>query len=243
LGRNSGEKAVIPLNLFKHGSFNGSIIGLFIAGTVLNGAMLLLPLLFQNVRHMSVLMASLALIPQGLGMLISRPLTGRLTDSIGAKYVVIVSAFIAFVGTIPFYWTTQRTSYWIIAVVLLVRGIGAGGILMPLMADSYTGMKNDQIPSATIGSRILQNIGSAFGSALVTTVVTAFSASHVKSFRHQLKMGSIKPTSDQLATFIHQHLVTIRLEAFQQGFLMISLAVLLIILPALLLSNKIKSKG
>lgn len=237
-----GEKAVIPLNLFRHGSFNGSIIGLFIAGTVLNGAMLLLPLFFQNVRHMSVLMASLALIPQGLGMLISRPLTGRLTDSIGAKYVVLVSVFIAFVGTIPFYWISQSTPYWIIAVVLLVRGIGAGGILTPLMADSYSGMRSDQISSATIGSRILQNIGSAFGSALVTTVVTAFSASHVKSFQHQLKTGSLKPASGQLAAFIHQHLVAIRLDAFQQGFLMISLAALLIILPTLLLSNKMKSK-
>ena len=237
-----GEKAVIPLNLFRHGSFNGSVIGLFIAGTVLNGAMLLLPLFFQNVRHMSVLMASLALIPQGLGMLISRPLTGRLTDSIGAKYVVLVSVFIAFVGTIPFYWITQSTPYWIIAVVLLVRGIGAGGILTPLMADSYSGMRIDQISSATIGSRILQNIGSAFGSALVTTVVTAFSASHVKSFQHQLKTGSLKPASGQLAAFIHQHLVAIRLDAFQQGFLMISLAALLIILPTLLLSNKMKSK-
>ena len=110
------------------------------------------------------------------------------------------------------------------------------------MADSYSGMRTDQISSATIGSRILQNIGSAFGSALVTTVVTAFSASHVKSFQHQLKTGSLKPASRQLATFIHQHLVAIRLDAFQQGFLMISLAALLIILPTLLLSNKMKSK-
>ncbi|MCT3400597.1 MDR family MFS transporter [Lentilactobacillus hilgardii] len=238
-----GKKAVIPLNLFKHSSFNGSIIGLFIAGTVLNGAMLLLPLFFQNVRHTSVMMAALALIPQGVGMLISRPLTGRLTDSIGAKYVVFVSVLITFVGTIPFYWINANTAYWIIAIVLLVRGIGTGGILTPLMADSYTGMKTNQISSATIGSRILQNIGSAFGSALVTTVVTAFSTAHVKSFEHQLKVGKIKPAPDQLAAFAHHHLVNIQTNSFQHGFLIISLAALLITLPTLLLSNKMNSKN
>ncbi|WP_192935919.1 MFS transporter, partial [Oenococcus oeni] len=135
------DKAVLPLNLFKYRSFNGSVLGLLIAGTVLNGAMLALPLFFQEVRGMSVMMAGLALIPQGAGMLVSRTLTGKLTDKFGAKYVVLTSLIITFIGTIPFYWFNHETSYWIIALVLFVRGIGAGGILMPLMADSYTGMQ------------------------------------------------------------------------------------------------------
>ncbi len=213
-----GDKAVLPLKLFKFRSFDGSVIGLFIAGTVLNGAMLLLPLFFQNVRGMSVIMAALALIPQGVGMLISRPMTGHLTDSIGAKYVVLVSVIITFIGTIPFFWIDQHTSYWIVAAVLLVRGVGAGGILTPLMADSYSGMASSDVPAATIGSRIVQNIGSAFGSALVTTVVTAFSTAHVKTFETHMKDGHYTVAANMLSSFTHQHLVNIRLEAFQHGF-------------------------
>ncbi|ANZ66211.1 MDR family MFS transporter [Secundilactobacillus paracollinoides] len=235
-----GDRAVLPLKLFKFQSFDGSVIGLFIAGTVLNGAMLLLPLYFQNVRGMSVIMAALALVPQGVGMLISRPMTGRLTDSIGAKYVVLVSCLITFVGTIPFFWIDQHTSYWVIAAVLLVRGIGAGGILTPLMADSYSGMAGSDVPAATIGSRIVQNIGSAFGSALITTVVTAFSTAHVKTFETHLKAGRYTVADNMLQSFVHQHLVTIRLDAFQYGFLIISIAALVILLPTVLLSNKIK---
>ena len=209
------DKAVLPIKLFAFHSFSGSVAGLFIAGTVLNGAMLLLPLFFQNVRGMSVIMAALALVPQGVGMLISRPLTGRLTDSIGAKYVVLTSVLITFVGTLPFFWINQNTSYWLIALVLLVRGIGAGGILMPLMADSYTDMQSDQVPAATIGARIIQNIGSAFGSALITTMVTAYSTSHVKTFQARLASGHYTVASDHLQAFTRHHLVNIRLEAFQ----------------------------
>ncbi|MDN6900594.1 MDR family MFS transporter [Oenococcus sicerae] len=234
------DKAVLPLNLFKHRSFNGSVIGLFIAGTVLNGAMLILPLFFQDVRHMSVMMAGLALIPQGAGMLVSRPLTGKLTDKIGAKYVVLSSLLVTFIGTLPFYWIGQNTAYWVIACVLFIRGIGAGGILMPLMADSYTGMTSSQIPAASIGARIVQNIGSAFGSALIATLVTMYATNKIKLFKQQLVAGKFHLTPAHTELFVSHHLALIHLQAFQQGFLITSIAALIIIFPTLLLTNKIK---
>ncbi|GEO69186.1 MDR family MFS transporter [Levilactobacillus acidifarinae] len=232
------ERAVLPLTLFKFRSFNGAGLGLFMAGTVLNGAMLLLPLYFQNVQHASVIVAALALLPQGLGMLVSRGLTGRLTDSLGARYVVLTSALIAFIGTLPFYWFDQHTPYWAIAIVLFVRGIGAGGILMPLMADAFTGMQTNQIAAATIGSRIIQNVGSAFGSALVTTVVMAYSNAQVATFNRQLKAGAFHVSPAHLSAFTTAHLTAIRTAAFQNGFLLVTLAALAICLPTLLLTHK-----
>ena len=226
------ERAVVPLHLFKFASFDGAGLGFFIAGTVLNGAMLLLPLYFQNVRGMSVINAALALLPQG---------AGRLTDQIGAKYVVLGSVVITFVGTLPFYWFGQQTSYWILALILFVRGIGAGGILMPLMADAYTGMQPGQVPAATIGTRIIQNIGSAFGSALITTIVTAYSTHQVNVFERHLKAGTYHVDAAHLQVFTTSHLQAIRLAAFQQGFLVIAIAAIVIILPTLLLTNKLKA--
>ncbi|MGR8831266.1 MDR family MFS transporter [Leuconostoc citreum] len=238
-----GDKAVMPLELFSFSSFNGSVIGLFIAGTVLNGAMLLLPLFFQNVRDMTITAAAISLVPQGIGMLISRPLTGRMTDKFGAKYVVAVSTIITFISTMPFYWINQYTSYWVIAALLLLRGIGTGGILTPLMTDSFTNMRKKQIANATVGSRLIQNIGSAFGSAIVMTVVTAFSANHVKNFQQRLKVGEYHIKPNEMATFVHEHLLNIRVESFQVGFLVIAIASLLILLPTLLLSNKTQLKN
>lgn len=235
------ELAVVPLQLFKFTSFDGSSLGLFVAGTILNGAMLLLPLYFQNVRGMSVINAALALLPQGLGMLFSRTLTGKLTDQIGAKYVVLGSVMITFIGTLPFYWFDDQTSYWIMAVILFVRGIGAGGVLTPLMADAYTGMRSEQVPAATIGTRIIQNIGSAFGSALITTIVMAYSKHQVRVFEYHLRVGKFHVNPAHMQTFINSHLQAIRLAAFQQGFLVIAIAALVIVLPTLLLTNKLKS--
>ncbi len=96
------EQAILPLHLFKMKNFSAVMAGLFLAGIATNGPMLLLPLFFQNIKGFSVLSAGLILIPQGIGMLIARPMIGKLTDRLGARNVVLVSLTLAMVGTIPF---------------------------------------------------------------------------------------------------------------------------------------------
>ncbi|MDR6552382.1 hypothetical protein [Paenibacillus qinlingensis] len=53
-------------------------------------------------------------------MLLVRPLIGKMIDRIGAKIVVIISIVISLVGTIPFTWFDQHTSYWMIVNQLKV---------------------------------------------------------------------------------------------------------------------------
>lgn len=184
------KKVVVPLNLFKHKSFSASIIALVLAGIGTNGAMLLLPLFFQNIRNDSVVLTGLSLIPQGLGMLLARPIIGKMTDKIGAKIVVMFAIIITFIGTLPFLWFSQTTSYLFMAIVLCIRGIGVGGITIPIMTDSYTGLSKNEIPQASIATRIIQNIGGAFGSAVLATIVAnqlhnrVLSLSHLTSAYH-----------------------------------------------------------
>jgi len=62
---------------------------LFFSGFSLYGAMLLLPLYYQEVRGYTALTAGIMLVPQGVGTLLSRNLAGRLTDKIGARVIAI----------------------------------------------------------------------------------------------------------------------------------------------------------
>lgn len=207
------KHAVVPLSLFKFRSFTASIIALFLAGIGTNGPMLLLPLFFQNIQGETVIVAALALIPQGLGMFIARPLIGKLIDKSGARNVVIIAAVITFIGTIPFLWFSSETQFWLIAIALFIRGIGVGGITIPVMADSYTGLSKTQIPQASVATRIIQNIGGAFGSAVLATVVAA-----------QIKDGT--STLARLTT------------AYHDGFLVAVVLNVVIFIPALFLTNK-----
>ncbi|MCM3024882.1 multidrug efflux MFS transporter [Weizmannia ginsengihumi] len=211
------EKAVLPLNLFKFKSFSASIFALFLAGIGTNGPMLLLPLYFQNIREDTVIFAALSLIPQGLGMFLARPLIGKMIDKVGAKFVVIFAIVITFIGTLPFLWFSQNTNYWVIAIVLFIRGIGVGGITIPVMTDAYTGLSKKQIPQASIATRIIQNIGGAFGSAVLATVVAN-------------QMSHVVPSISHLTS------------AYHAGFFIATVLTVVMFIPALFLTNKVKAK-
>jgi EmrB/QacA subfamily drug resistance transporter len=210
------DHAILPLHLFKLKNFSAVIVGLFLAGIATNGPMLLLPLFFQNIKGLSVLSAGLILIPQGFGILLARPLIGKLTDKLGARNVVLVSLILAILGTIPFVFFNEASSLPVICVVLFIRGIGIGGITVPMMTDAYTGMVKQEIAQASVGTRLVQNIGGAFGSAVLATVVS-------------LSIHGKEPTIPLMTT------------AYHDGFLLALFLSLVLLIPALFLTNK-KSK-
>lgn len=165
------NQTVLPMNLFAHKSFLASSIGLFLANVSIMGPMLILPLFFQNFRQFTAIEAALALIPQGIGMLITRPIIGKMIDKIGAKYVVMVSLVLSLIGSIPLIFITDRTSMIWISFALFIRGTSFGGIMLPLTSDAYTGLDSKQLPEAGVGINIIENLGSSFGSAVIATVV------------------------------------------------------------------------
>ena len=166
------EKALIPLKLFSSRNFSASFISLFLAGFATNGPMLLFPMFFQNVRGLDVITSALWLIPQGVGMLATRSFVGKMTDKIGARLVVLPSIVVTIAGTLPFVFFDRGTNQLFIWIILLLRGIGVGGVTVPVMTDSFVGLEKTQIPQISISTRIIQNIGAAFGSAILATVVS-----------------------------------------------------------------------
>ncbi|WP_225426612.1 MFS transporter [Levilactobacillus tongjiangensis] len=164
-------KALVSLQLFKSPTFNASAIILMLSGIAVNGAMFLLPLYLQNSRGLSVVWSGTYLIAQGVGLLLSRSQIGKLTDSIGARWVVLGSILIAIAGTLPFVFFTAKTSTWLLLFVLFIRGIGQGGLTIPVMADSYTGLPQHLVAEATTATRMLQNIGGAMGTAVLATII------------------------------------------------------------------------
>ena len=210
------EQAILPLYLFKLRNFSAVMVGLFLAGIATNGPMLLLPLFFQNIKGFSVLSAGLILIPQGIGMLIARPLIGKLTDKLGARDVVLVSLTLAIIGTIPFVFFNEASSLIVMGVVLFVRGMGIGGVTIPMMTDAYTGMVKQEIAQASVGTRLVQNVGGGFGSAVLATVVS-------------LSIQGEIPTTPLMTT------------AYHDGFMLALVLSLVLVIPTLFLTNK-KSK-
>jgi len=166
-----GAKALVNVRLFGHRSVASSSVLYFLSGATLYGAMLLLPLFWQQVRGEDALGAGLLLIPQGIGTLLSRFLAGRYTDRIGPRWVAFVGFCTVVLATVPFAFVTADTSDLLLMAVLLVRGLGMGVATIPLASSAYIGLDHGSIPNATILVLIVQQIGGSFGIAALAMIL------------------------------------------------------------------------
>lgn len=156
-----------------------SAVVLFLSGFALYGAMLLLPLFWQQVRGVDALTAGLMLVPQGIGTLLSRTLAGRLTDRIGARWVAAAGFVIVALGTLPFTAADASTSGILLLVALLVRGFGLGAVTIPVMAVSYLGLEGNDVAHSSVITRLSQQLGGSFGTAILAVLLQVALTSHV----------------------------------------------------------------
>lgn len=185
----------------------------------MNGTSLLLTTYFQSVRGFSSLNAAYALIPQEIGMFLARPLTGKLMDKLGMRKLVFYSLILVVGGLSALTRDDETTNMWIISSILFISGVGINTVFMPLMTDAYTGMPKEDVPEATIGTRIFQNVGGAYGTSLVAMFV-ASQLTHLLTTKH-------------MAFTAHVYAL-----ALQHGFFWLGMIAIVIFVPGMLLSGK-----
>ncbi|MFT4200201.1 MDR family MFS transporter [Gordonia sp. (in: high G+C Gram-positive bacteria)] len=166
-----GDRALVDVRLLRYRPVASASALLFLSGVAAYGIMLLLPLYLQELRGMDALGAGLFLIPQGIGMLGSRSLAGRLSDTIGTRAVALFGFAVVGLATIPFALSTATTDKWLLMAVLVVRGFGLGAIIMPLMVASYQGLPAADIPHSSIITRTAQQLGGSFGTAVLAVIL------------------------------------------------------------------------
>jgi MFS family permease len=177
------ERPLLDVRLYANRVFGAASLTTFGLGAALFGAMILVPLYYQEVRHESVIVTGLLTGPQGLGMLLVMPLSGRLTQRFGGGKVAIVGVLILALSTIPLGFVGPHTSIASISVVLVVRGLGIGLSFMPAMTAAFASLRSDQLSDATPQLNVLQRIGGAIGTAVLAVVLqraTGHSASPTK---------------------------------------------------------------
>ncbi|MFC4588381.1 MFS transporter [Sphaerisporangium corydalis] len=169
--RNGGDPLVVP-SLFRKRAFTGGLVtGLvFFSGMV--GFSLVFSLYTQIGLGYSTLKAGLASVPWSLGMIvgfgIAQPLQkygrkllhgGALLMALGV-FGVIVTLNVAGIGVTP----------WQFVPALLLTGIGMGMLMAPFFNIVLAGVEQHETGSASGSLTAIQQLGSAFGVALLGTV-------------------------------------------------------------------------
>lgn len=165
-------RPVLDLRLFRDRAFRASAALVFVFGGSLFGALLLLPLFFQQVRGASPLQAGLMMAPQGLGAITATYFVGRLLDRTGAsRRIAVIGLVLCVAGTVPLALAGPGTPVWLLVVTLYVRGLGLTTALLPTITATYATLPRTDVAAATAGTRVLQQVGGSLGTAVLAVVL------------------------------------------------------------------------
>jgi EmrB/QacA subfamily drug resistance transporter len=161
------DRPLLDLKLFKDHAFSAAAGSTFLLGGALFGTLLILPLYYQVARGESALTAGLLMAPQGVGAAIAMPIAGRLTDRVGGGKVALVGIIVMTLGTLPYAFVGADTPYWLLAVLLVIRGLGLASSMMPSMAAAYAMLEKPAVPRATSALNVMRQVGGSIGTAIL----------------------------------------------------------------------------
>ncbi|WP_219823361.1 DHA2 family efflux MFS transporter permease subunit [Nocardia nova] len=161
---------VLDLRLWRDRFFTAGTVSTFVIGAVTFGAMVLLPLYFQLVRHQDAAHTGLLMAPQGIGAAVAMGVSARLYERVGAL-TCLLGALVGCVATIPFMLIADDTPYWLLGCAMIVRGLGIGLAAMPAMTAALRNLTPSQIIDATPQLTVMQRVGGSIGTAAFVVVL------------------------------------------------------------------------
>ncbi len=162
---------LLDLRLYRRATFASASVAMFCLGAALFGAMILMPLYWQQIRHESVVDTGLLTAPMGIGMALVMPLAGRLADRLGGGPLALAGVLLTSVATIPFGFIGAQTSIAWLSVAMLVRGMGVGLAFMPAMSAAFAALRPSELSHATPQLNVLQRVGGSIGTAVLAVVL------------------------------------------------------------------------
>lgn len=136
------------------------------------GGALMLPLYIQNVRHYSALISGLILLPGALITALLSPLSGRLYDKYGPRYLTLTGILLTTVGTFSLSMVTLNTPIWLVVVSQLIRQLGLVIVLMPIQTEAFNALPLSLMPDGSAMFTTVRQLAASFGTAALVTVMT-----------------------------------------------------------------------
>lgn len=199
------DEPFLDITVFKYPEFSLAAALSGIANLALVGAEMIIPLYIQNIRGESALHSGLILLPGALAMGIMSPITGRLFDRYGARYMAIVGMTMLTLGSIPFLFLTKETSIVLIIVFYAIRMFGISATMMPVTTSGMNVLPFDKISHGTAVNNTFRQVLSSIGTAILISVLSSVttSAMPAHSLLAKAPLSYASKASDAVLTGYH----------------------------------------
>lgn len=162
------EKTKLSFGCFRQKEFvisvleSGLLFAIMMAGTTV------FPIYLQEQLQMSATKSGMVLLPGAAAIAAVSPTAGKLYDRMGIRRLGIMGCVllvISMIGIEGILLLECRAVFWIV-FFFLVRGIGLGLMMMPLVTWGLAGVKQNEITVANSVLTGLRTVGGALGSTL-----------------------------------------------------------------------------
>ncbi len=171
-GKRKGDRALIDLRLFKGKVFSASAITQFLSNGVQFAGQMLVPVFLIQACGRSPAEMGWMLAPLGLGMMVTYPWMGALTQRFGIRRVSAGGALMVLVATLPFlYLASSGLDLFVLMPALLFRGMGQSAIGLPSISAAYASVERRALPMATTSLNIVQRLGGPTLTTLCATIL------------------------------------------------------------------------
>jgi len=170
------EQPILEFRIFKYKIFTvATALGMIVFVSMI-GTTVILPLFMQNMLGFSALDSGLALLPGAIVMGLMNPITGRLFDQYGAKWLTIIGFSILAITTFMFAGLSPETSFAYLTVWNALRMFSIAMVMMPVTTAGLNELPRHLISHGTAMNNTFRQASGAIGTAILVTVMATSAA-------------------------------------------------------------------
>ena len=173
------EAPMLPMKFFRQRDFSGAVIVIGVVLFAMLVSFFFLTQFFQIVQGRSAFEAGLLIVPTSLAMMFAAPLSGKLMNTVGPRYLVLAMTAAMVTGIMMLTGLSVDSSTSAVIIPLVIFGFGAG-LGMPALTDTVMAA----VPEADAGigsavNDVSRELGGALGIATIGSVVSGFYRTNV----------------------------------------------------------------
>lgn len=163
------ETPMLEFRIYKYPMFALSSVISSVVSMAMFSGMILTPVYVQTVRGILPMDSGLLMLPGALVMAIMSPITGRLFDKYGARFLALIGLTITSITTYMLVDLHVDTSYNYLMIVYTIRMFGMSMVMMPIQTNGLNQLPMRYNPHGAAMNNMLSQVSGAIGTALLLT--------------------------------------------------------------------------
>jgi EmrB/QacA subfamily drug resistance transporter len=172
---------MLDFSFFRTRTSVGVNIVAFIISFAMFAQFFFLTLYMQNVMHLSPLATGVRFLPSTVVLVVLGPLSGRLTDKVGPRPLMVVGLLMVAIAIYIDSHITIHSGYGLLLPGFVVMGCGMGLTMSPMSTAAMNAVDRSKAGAASGVLSMSRMVGSTFGVAVMGALVTTIGHSKLNA--------------------------------------------------------------